>query len=372
MALFGNPRFLGIDFGTAALKAVELELVQGKPVLVNYGVADFSYLEEELKDAHYTYDEAVALYLHALLTKMKPKTNEVQVAMPAYTGLITMVEFPEMSETEMDQAVQFEAHKYVPMASLNDVALSWEIIGQRNTATGSQVSEVLLVAALRKEIARYQGYLAGEHLKLSSLEIETFAIVRALLDQTPGAGAKILIDIGSRATNIILAQDGKVQLSRNIDTGGKDMTRTLADTIDVARDRAEGLKKSGKDFLNQKNSAVVFPSLQVIIGEAQRVIALHQEKHPEFPVNEIVLSGGSSRLAGMTQYLSGVFALPVNIGHPWVKIQATEKQQVMIHEMGASFSVVIGLALGGIENHNKTAKQQTFLGGINTALHQDI
>ncbi len=80
MPFFGNPRFLGIDFGTAALKVVELELIGGKPVLVNYGVADFSHLEEELKNATYTYDEAVSLYLHALLVKMQPKTNSAYIA----------------------------------------------------------------------------------------------------------------------------------------------------------------------------------------------------------------------------------------------------------------------------------------------------
>ena len=82
MPFFGNPRFLGIDFGTAALKVVELELVGEKPVLVNYGVADLSHLEEELKNATYTYDEAVRLYLHALLEKLKAKTNKAYIAMP--------------------------------------------------------------------------------------------------------------------------------------------------------------------------------------------------------------------------------------------------------------------------------------------------
>ncbi len=275
MPFFGNPRFLGIDFGTAALKVVELELVEGKPILVNYGVADFSHLEEELKNATYTYDEAVGLYLHALLTKMNPKTDKAHIAMPAYTGLVALVDFPSLDESQMNDAVQFEAHKYVPTVSLDDVALSWEIVERRKDSEGNIVMEVLLVAALRKEVNRYQAYIQNEALEMSLLEIETFAIVRALLEKKSGSGMRILIDIGSRATNIILTHDGSVKLSRNIDTGGKDMTRTLSDTIEVARPRAEELKKSGKDFLNQRESAVVFPTLQVIITETKRIIAAH-------------------------------------------------------------------------------------------------
>ncbi len=373
MPFFGNPRFLGIDFGTASLKVVELELVGGKPILVNYGVADFSHLEEELKNATYTYDEAVGLYFHALLAKMKPKTNQAYVAMPAYTGLITLVEFPPLDESQMAEAVQFEAHKYVPTASLDDVALSWEIIGKRKGSEGDVIMEVLLVAALRKEVNRYQSYIQKESLETSLLEIETFAIVRALLEKTPGSGAKILIDIGSRATNIILTDDGMVKLSRNIDTGGKDMTRTLSDTIEVARSRAEELKKSGKDFLNQRESAVVFPTLQVLITETKRVISSHEEKHPESKVTEIILSGGSSRLAGIVEYLSSIFELPVSIGHPWSKIEATEKQQVMIHETDASFAVAIGLALGGAENSTRSKEQgKGFLGGLETLFQKKM
>ena len=369
MALFGNPRFLGIDFGTASLKAVELELVGDKPVLVNYGVADFSHLEEELKEANYTYDEAVALYLHALLAKMNPTTDQAHIAMPAYTGLIALVDFPSMSEAQMSEAVRFEAHKYVPMA-LDDVALSWEIVGRRETGEGEGVMEVLLVAALKKEVARYQGYIAQEKLEMSLLEIETFSIVRSLIGTEPGA--KLLIDLGSRATNIILADGGEVKLGRNIDTGGKDMTRTLAETMDVTKERAEDLKKSGKDFLNQPTSAVTFPSLQIIVSEALRVIESHETKHPESQVGEIILSGGSARLAGLPEYLSKLIGRPVSIGHPWSKIQSTEKQQAIIHETGSSFAVAIGLALGGIETHLKKSKETSFLGSINTALHKKM
>jgi type IV pilus assembly protein PilM len=303
---------------------------------------------------------------------LKAKTDKAYIAMPAYTGLITLVEFPELSEAQMNEAVQFEAHKYVPTTSLEDVALSWEIIEKRKGSEGDVIMEVLLVAALRKEVDRYQSYIQQESLEMSLLEIETFAIVRALLEKTPGSGAKILIDIGSRATNIILTDDGSVKLSRNIDTGGKDMTRTLADTIEVARSRAEELKKSGKDFLNQRESAVVFPTLQVVITETKRVIASHEEKHPESKVSEIILSGGSSRLAGIVEYFSSIFGIPVGIGHPWSKIQATEKQQAMIHDTDTSFAVAIGLALGGVENSLHEKKNKRFFGGLDTMFQKKM
>ncbi len=80
---------------------------------------------------------------------------------------------------------------------------------------------------------------------------------------------------------------------------------------------------------------------------------------------EIILSGGSSRVAGIIEYFSLIFELPVSIGHPWSKIEATEKQQAMIHETDASFAVAIGLALGGVENFTNSSKnKKSFLRGL--------
>ena len=175
MAFFGNPRFLGIDFGTASLKAVELELVGDKPVLVNYGVADFSHLEEELKEANYTYDEAVALYLHALLAKMNPKTNQAHIAMPAYTGLIALVDFPSMSEAQMSEAVRFEAHKYVPMA-LDDVALVQERLRRpqqprRSLFLGHQFGVAAFRAAVERVGCRPRAHQAQGFVECLAVDV---------------------------------------------------------------------------------------------------------------------------------------------------------------------------------------------------------
>ncbi|MEI9966223.1 MAG: pilus assembly protein PilM [Candidatus Moraniibacteriota bacterium] len=130
-----------------------------------------------------------------------------------------------------------------------------------------QKLEVLAVAALKKEVLRYQQYIEAVHLKLDFLELETFSMVRSLIGQE--SGLVLLIDIGSRATNLVLAEEGIVKVSRNVDTGGKDLTRTIMESQSIAQDRAEALKKSTKDFLNSPESATIFPSLNTIFGEAR-------------------------------------------------------------------------------------------------------
>lgn len=351
-----KPYFLGIDFGTSLIKAVELTLEEGKPKLLNYGQVDLARLEKGIMTGENSHDEEVILYLRALLEKLQPKSTGVYAAMPAFTGLISLIELPEMDEDDLKEAIQFEAHKYIP-SSLEDVTLSWEVVGMHPAEGDGGVShmEILLVAALNKEVVRYRKYVQDVHLKMNFLELETFSLIRSVIDHKPGVF--LVIDIGSRATNLVLVDDGLVKVSRNLDAGGKDVTRTLTDGLNITPERAEVLKKSGKDFLNQPESALVFPALETIASEAKRMLAGYTTKYPEKQCQGVILSGGTARLAGLTDYYARAFGLPVQIGNPWEHINYDPALAPAIEELGTSFSVALGLALAGIDEgrHEKNS-----------------
>lgn len=343
---FGKPHFLGIDFGTASIKAVELSVEDGHPVLTNYGQISLSDLENGTPARGRSYDEEIVLHLQALIARMKPKSRTAYVAMPAFIGLISLVEFPVMEESELEEAVRFEAHKYIP-SSLDDVALSWEVIERRSAPGGEEKMEVLLVAALNKEVARYERSINGAGLTVDFLELETFSLARSIVGEEPGLS--LMIDIGSRATNLVLIENGLVRVSRNLDIGGRDITRTLAESLSITEERSKVLKKSGKDFLTNPQSALVFPVLQMIAGEATRILASYQAKHPDVQCKSIILSGGTAQFTGLVKYYTDIFKLPVVLGNSWRNIKYDPRLAQKIQESGTSFSIAAGLALRGTE-----------------------
>ncbi|MDP2838298.1 MAG: type IV pilus assembly protein PilM [Candidatus Moranbacteria bacterium] len=340
--------FLGIDFGTSLIKVVELTLDGDEPKLHNYGQVDLLRLEKGAVSDGNTYDDEVVLYLKALLERFHAKGDAAYVAMPAFIGLISLMELPEMNEDELKEAIPFEAHKYIP-SSLDDVALSWEVVGRREaTETSAAKMEVLLVAALKKEVARYRGYIEGAKLKMTFLELETFSLVRSVVGNDPGLF--LVIDIGSRTTNLVLVDEGVVKMSRNIDAGGKNITRTLTESLHVTVERAEALKKSDRDYLNVLPGALTFSTLDIIADEATRMLAAYKTKHSDKACNGILLSGGSASLTGLVQYYSKVFKLPVSIGDPWRRVKHEAAAALDIKRLGTSFSIALGLALAGIDS----------------------
>lgn len=358
--LFGTKknRFVGVDFGTSYIKIVELSYRDQKAHLENYGVVDLGMvIQNSDKSKMQSYEDRMIDCLKQTIAKMGLKTLDSFISIPGFSGLVTLVEFPEMKEEEIAKAIQFEAHKYIP-SSLNEVAMSWEIIAKKNDAgdvisqekVGPKKMQVLLVAAPKKEIAKYEHLVVGAGMSVSAIELETFSITRALIGDD--GGNFMIIDIGSRATNIILVEKGVVRVNRNIDAGGNEITNTIAESLNISKQRAEILKKGDKDILNGKE-AVVIPVIELIFGEALRILNVYGEKNKEIKIDGVFLSGGSAQMKGLDEYCNKSLGLKVSIGNPWRRIVYDEKLRKHIEDMGSSFSVAIGLALRGIDEYKR-------------------
>jgi type IV pilus assembly protein PilM len=161
-------------------------------------------------------------------------------------------------------------------------------------------------------------------------------------------GTFLVIDIGARAANLMLVEGGYVKMSRNIDAGGRDVTRTLSESLNIALDRAEILKKSTKDFLNSRETAIIFPAIEMIVNEAARMAESWKSKRPDVRFDGVVLSGGTARMTGISQYFSARLGIPATLGDPWKSVTCPKALQPAIDRMGSSFSVALGLALYGV------------------------
>ena len=357
-------RFIGIDFGTAAVKVVELSYKDQKVFLENYGFVDLDQKDDgkpNLEQKKVIYEQKVKSTIKRLIDKMELKSKSAFISIPGFNGLITIIELPEMQDDELKQAIQFEAHKYIP-SSLDEVAMSWEIIEHVNDADASlsqtlgkkdigKKIKVLLVAAPKKDIEHFEELVSETNLNVATIELETFSIVRSLIGED--AGNFLIIDIGSRATNIILVEKGVVVINRNIDAGGNEITSTISESMHISRQRADNFKKGERDLLNSKESYLVIPVLEFIASESKRILSAYKLKNKEARIDGILLSGGTSRMKGLEEYFSNSLAANVTISNPWRRIIVRDDIAMLTKKLGGSFAVALGLALRGIEEYKR-------------------
>jgi type IV pilus assembly protein PilM len=355
--------FIGIDFGTSSIKVVEISYENQKPKLENYGVVDLNwdsqYNQSPGSDIS-SYEQKLNEALKGLIAKMNLKKDmQAYVSIPGFSGLITIIELPEMEDEELTRAIQFEAHKYIP-SSLDEVAMSWEVIehfestkslSQSAAKDGGKKIRVLLVAAPKKDIEHYDRLVSGASFKVNAIELETFSIARSLVGDD--AGTYFIIDIGSRATNMILMEKGIVRVNRNIDTGGNEITTAISDSMSISRQRADAFKKGDKDLINGKEAALIIPVLEMIAGESRRILTAYKDKRDGIIIDGVILSGGSAKMKGLEEYFSRSLGYPVTMGNPWRRILCDENVRPMIEQLGTSYSVALGLALRGVEEYKR-------------------
>lgn len=352
---FGKKYFVGVDFGTSAIKIVELSYKANKIYLENYGWVETGYSSNGEKDnsgPESSFDQKMKAYLRELIKRMDLQTKAAAVSIPAYNGLINLVEFPEMKNEDLEQAVQFEARKHIPIP-LDEIALSWEVAGKNANDPKNKKIQIMMVAAPKKEITRYEDLIKDGGMSTAFMELETFSLVRSIIGDD--ASTFIVVDIGARTTNIILTEGGVIKVNRNIDSGGHDVTSAISDSMNISRQRAESLKKEKKDILEGSNLSMVIPSIEMISNEITRIIGAYQEKNRDKKIDAVILSGGSAKIPGLDQYFFKMLGIKTAIGNPWRKIIINPKLEDFVKkEMGTSYSVAIGLAMSGIETYQRS------------------
>jgi type IV pilus assembly protein PilM len=354
MSLFSShaDSYLGVDFGTQSIKAVELKVVKGKPHLLNYAWVNVTSVKEVPDEYDGNYAKRLSDALKEMFAQMKPRTRKAVVAIPSFNGLVMIVDFPRMSEKDVANAIKFESRKYIP-ASLDEVNVSWEILEEerskekgkdekKSTKNESSTMKVLLVAAPKSEVQYYDSLFEGTNVKINSLELEAFSLVRSVIGNTQGRF--LLVDIGAKTTNIVLIEDGIVHVSRSVDIGGADMTNAIMQSMNITRDRAIALKEGGDNFFTGP-TRVGFSSLDFVTNEIKRVLSSQKSD----VVESLVLCGGGSKLNGLPEQLAQMTGLKVTRGNPLSRIVYDEQKSGKIKELSSSFAVAIGLALRAIE-----------------------
>ncbi len=356
---FKNKNFLGIDIGTSSLKIVELEMKGDKPRLVNYAwikIGDKNVGDKNNDNDSEFFKIILPKYLKRIIQESKFKSKNAYIAIPAFGGLITLIELPNMPDEDIEQAVKFEATKYIP-TSLDEVVLSWEIIKGESQAKEKKTKpevknkiRILLVVASKSKINAYEKVVREVGLIPAGIEIENLAMINSLIGKDKGRF--IIVDIGASVCNIIYVERGVLKINRNIDAGGFDLTDTIAKSLGISEKRAEEMKISEKSFFS-KESSIKFPNLESIAEEIARILATILKEDPNIHIDALILSGGTANLQGIDNFFQTKLNIKTVIGNPFSRVEYDSELESVIDKIKAQFSVAVGLALMGI-NTNKS------------------
>ena len=356
---------MGIDIGTMGIKIVQLGGEKGKLELETYGLLEtydsFELLNNSLRIKNSaSLNSRVSGLLSEVIQKSKATAKQAAMSIPIFSTFSSLVELPDMPDSEIKSAITFEARKYIPIP-LDEVVLGWNVIGRtgdqkvKGFGGGKSKKVQVLLVAISKEIAkRYTQIAKLAGIKVTILETESFSLARSLAKRENGQSSEsvVIADIGSRTTNIIVISDGLVMKNHSVDTSGDEITRALSYGLGVDFERAEALKRNfgmeKRGVNGKKIYEIAIPLVDVIVAEVEKMMRYYSSKRGG-QMKKIILTGGSANLKGLDDYFSKKLELTVERGNPWRGLSYPKSLAPILRESSPSFSVAVGLATAGFE-----------------------
>ncbi len=354
---------LGIDIGTASVKIVEISKIGERINLENYGEMLASAFYEKpfrtfQKSTLLLSSQDVAKAIRAIIDEAKMKGAQTIFSIPDFSTFFTTFELPPMSQEELAQAVEYEAHQHVPLP-LSDITLDWQVISGKlsNDGQKGRPIKILLVAVPNEVINQYQQIASLASLELKAIEAEVFSLTRAIAiyEQKP----IVLIDVGAQTTTISVVENGTIKLSHSFDMGGNEFSQRLAQALQIDYNKAEELKiqqglehsigvASEESVLAQGVTprSVLAPLIDLIVSEIEKISKSFKNSEKK-DIYKIFIAGGSARLPGLAEYIGSQIKEQVLIANPFEEMFYPPILENTLKEMGPSWTVAAGVAQRG-------------------------
>lgn len=369
-----SASFFGIDLGTTGIRVVQLAMENGRVTLRNY-----VSLEAEkrinpdgtvVKKNIQSLDKDTIESMKTILNSAEVADHRVAMSVPASSTFTSIITFPRMPKEKIEQAVNYEARQYIPIP-MEEVVFGWNIISNDRKKFdkkdnkvaaksetvkggggygGDDKTRVLLIAIPKEISAKYLEIANAFSLDLVALETESFSLARSLVGQREGAF--MIIDVGYKMTGITIVDDGSVTESHSISSvGGEELTKIIAHSFGVNEERANVLKREiglNPNSADRKLAEIVTPIIGIIISEIKKNQQAYLRTNGK-KIGGIVLTGGSSRMPGLQEYLSKELNLPVEVGNPFKMVSYDPRLEGKLEAIASSYSVAMGLALYNFE-----------------------
>lgn len=368
MALFGSPNaYIGVDLGTSTSKIVELVDRKRRIELTTYAESNMKNLLTNPPNGDQDAISKTADVLRQMMEQAGTSADSAVAALPGGVVFSTVLMMPQIPDSEMEKAVRFAARDIVP-ADIDEMVLGWSRVGSQphmatdHADTVSSPDEqktvppvhdgpmpVFITAAPKDIVSRYIAVFETIQVTLLALEVETFPLVRSLLNSNSSASGTLLVDIGSRATTFHIIDGGTPRVSHTIDFGGYDVTAAVAQALNISEDDAEQSKVK-KGLLLDKDDAAHSAVESAVARQAEKakdLLNLYEQKAGK-RIQRAVLIGGGANLKGLPEYWSKVVGTQTSVGNPWKGLSYPAKLEGVLTEIGPRFGVAVGLALRGM------------------------
>lgn len=177
-----------------------------------------------------------------------------------------------------------------------------------------------------------------------SFEVESAALARAVLPEGD-PGTKLLVDFGKTRTGIGIVSGGELLHTSTIEQGGNDLSAALKRQLGD-KDESTLTRLKNEEGLVGTSAESLLPVVSIVKDEIASRLRYWNDANPTRLVDQVLLSGGSANLRGLTSYLTETLGVEADMANVWQNAfdpKLTTPPIDRRHSFG--FATAIGLAL---------------------------
>src|SRR5436190_5587824 len=239
-------RITGLKIGGSQLAAARVNN-NGVPELVQIARQDLEpgiVVGGELRDL-----EALSAALKDFFKRHKLPRQGVRLGIANNRIGVRIFEIAGIEDVkQLENAVRFRAHEVLPIP-IEEAVIDWQVLDEREEDDGSVTRRILLVVAYRDLLDRYVVACEKAGIKLVGIDLEAFALLRAISEPLPAeAGtanaAVVVVAVGHDRSTFAVSNGRVCEFTRVLDWGGATLNVAIARELDIAPSEAEPIKRA--------------------------------------------------------------------------------------------------------------------------------
>ncbi|MEI6714917.1 MAG: type IV pilus assembly protein PilM [Verrucomicrobiota bacterium] len=345
-----SPRIITLSIGSQTVSLAEFR-TGAKGALTLRAFETRELLADPAADASRVSQAALAF--SEMTEAMKVKNLPVYCTLPAQSVFSRLVKLPHVQPGKLDETVAFEAQQNIPYP-LAEVVWDYKSLSDPK----SEDPDVLIVAAKTDLLEDWTAAAQGANLQPNAFELAPIAIYNAFrYNYGEPEGCSLLIDLGSRTTNLFFVEPGKF-FFRVISSGGSALTAAVAKefsenfTAAENRKRSNGFVAQGSNYADHpdpdtaKLSKVLRNALTRLHSEVARSISFYRSQQGGAAPTKVYISGGGAAMPLMGDFLSEKLSVPVETFNPFQCVSAAPSfDNAALASIAPIFAEHVGLAL---------------------------
>ena len=293
---------VGFDIGGSSMKAAA---AQGGGLRV-----ETVRLPEKLIDENgITMPNAFSQFLKQTMKELRMPRGPAALVLPSNQVICRLVNMPEMNQEQLMMNLPYEFADFIqgaPDQYFCDYALG-------GMGSGDEVGTrpIMGAGAAKRQLEQYIKMFAKAGVRLKKLVPQEMALIELCRAQPAGEGPRefCFVDLGHQQTRITVVLGDRVQATRRLNFGGRDMDLAIAEELGVDAFLAGTYKMGGQQ------AALAVPAVadvcERLAVEILKVVNFYQFTYRSSNLSGVYLVGGGAALEPLRQAIENTAGLPL-------------------------------------------------------------